>query len=154
MEPTPSKNQFVRVAAISALLVLLVFALTGCSIPRPSQHHQSSSVLQFLYPDENQPYVAPQTPTLRLPLRVGRYEGARRATLGAPLIEFAGEGRICAQVEGSFEVFEIERDGAGEIVRAAVDFQQRCEGSSGGLVGALRFNSNRPLPGSAQPASR
>ena len=71
MEPTPSKSQFVRFTAITALLVLLAFALTGCSFPHQSQHHQSSSVVQFLYPDENQPYVVPQTPTLRLPLRVG-----------------------------------------------------------------------------------
>jgi rhombotail lipoprotein len=71
MEATPSKSQTVRIIAIIALLVLLVFALTGCISPRHTQHHRSSSVLQFLYPGDAQPYVAPHIPTLRLPLRVG-----------------------------------------------------------------------------------
>jgi len=34
-------------------------------------HHESSSVVQFLYPDRNDPFIQPQIPTLRLPLRVG-----------------------------------------------------------------------------------
>jgi rhombotail lipoprotein len=35
------------------------------------QHHESSSVVQFLYPDTDLPFIQPQIPTLRLPLRVG-----------------------------------------------------------------------------------
>ncbi len=35
------------------------------------RHHESSSVVQFLYPDRDLPFIQPQIPTLRLPLRVG-----------------------------------------------------------------------------------
>jgi rhombotail lipoprotein len=51
--------------------VLLVFAVTGCFSLRNSRHQQASSVVQFLYPDKNMPFVQPAIPTLRLPLRVG-----------------------------------------------------------------------------------
>jgi rhombotail lipoprotein len=50
---------------------VLVFALTGCATWRDARQHQSSSVVQFLYPDKDQPVVQPSIPTLRLPLRVG-----------------------------------------------------------------------------------
>jgi len=51
-----------------ACLFLLAFA--GCASFRNSRH-QASSVVQFLYPDKNQPFVQPAIPTLHLPLRVG-----------------------------------------------------------------------------------
>lgn len=88
------------------------------------------------------------------PLAVGVFEGARRSVPGAPVLDFSGEGRTCSEPEGRFEVFELERDGSGQVVRLAVDFEQRCRGSSEGLVGSVRHNSARPLPGGAQPASR
>ncbi len=53
---------------LSAGLILL---LTGCVGFWQSNHHESSSVLQFLYPGKDQPFVQPSIPTLRLPLRVG-----------------------------------------------------------------------------------
>lgn len=46
-------------------------ALTGCASLWRSSRHQSSSVVQFLYPGKDQPFVQPGIPTLRLPLRVG-----------------------------------------------------------------------------------
>jgi rhombotail lipoprotein len=51
--------------------VLLILVLTGCVSFRNSHHHQASSVVHFLYPDKDQPFVEPGIPTLRLPLRVG-----------------------------------------------------------------------------------
>lgn len=45
--------------------------LTGCTSLWNSHRHQSSSVVQFLYPGKDQPFVQPSIPTLRLPLRVG-----------------------------------------------------------------------------------
>jgi len=48
-----------------------VLTLTGCLSLRNSSHHQSSSVVQFFYPGNDQPFVQPTIPTLRLPLRVG-----------------------------------------------------------------------------------
>jgi len=70
MESDPSPTPTPRVIAITALLVLLIVALTGCAMPSHSSH-QSSSVVQFLYPTDDRPLVAPQIPTLRLPLTVG-----------------------------------------------------------------------------------
>ena len=57
---------------ISCVLVATgLLALTGCASLWQSHRHQSSSVVQFLYPGKDQPFVQPGIPTLRLPLRVG-----------------------------------------------------------------------------------
>jgi len=42
----------------------------GCAFNWNPRHHQASSVVQFLYPGKDQPFVQPSKPTLRLPLRV------------------------------------------------------------------------------------
>lgn len=70
MESIPSQNNLPRIIAIAALAVLLLIALTGCSMPTRSSH-KSSSIVQFLYPTDDRPVVKPRIPTLRLPLRVG-----------------------------------------------------------------------------------
>jgi len=55
-----------------ALAALLAFGLTGCvGMWGQRRHHEASSVVQFLYPDMDLPFIQPQIPTLRLPLRVG-----------------------------------------------------------------------------------
>jgi rhombotail lipoprotein len=48
-----------------------LLALTGCTPFWSTHHHQANSVVQFLYPDKNEPFNQPSIPTLRLPLRVG-----------------------------------------------------------------------------------
>ena len=56
----------------SALALLLTLSLTGCvGMWGRVRHHESSSVVQFLYPNKDLPFIQPQIPTLRLPLRVG-----------------------------------------------------------------------------------
>lgn len=56
----------------SLLAVLLAFSLSGCAgMWGQRRHHEASSVVQFLYPDRDLPFVQPEIPTLRLPLRVG-----------------------------------------------------------------------------------
>ncbi len=61
-----------RLIALALLAVVLLFMLTGCTTWWGNRrHHEASSVVQFLYPDKNLPFVQPQIPTLRLPLRVG-----------------------------------------------------------------------------------
>lgn len=50
---------------------LLSVALTGCVSLWNTQRHQANSVVQFLYPGKNEPFVQPRIPTLSLPLRVG-----------------------------------------------------------------------------------
>lgn len=46
-------------------------SLTGCTSLWRQNRHQASSVVQFLYPGNDQPFIQPSIPTLRLPLRVG-----------------------------------------------------------------------------------
>jgi rhombotail lipoprotein len=52
------------------LALFATLAFTGCTSLHNMGRHESSSVVQFLYPDK-QIVVTPSTPTLRLPLRVG-----------------------------------------------------------------------------------
>ena len=56
----------------SLLLAVLTLSLTGCAgFWGDHDRHEASSVVQFLYPDKNLPFIQPQIPTLRLPLRIG-----------------------------------------------------------------------------------
>lgn len=65
--PTPVRRAVVLLAAAASCL-----AFSGCaSFWRDSRVHEASSVVQFLYPDQNLPFIEPQIPTLRLPLKVG-----------------------------------------------------------------------------------
>jgi rhombotail lipoprotein len=52
----------------STALLLLCAALAGCSTP---SKHTATSAVDFLYPNVREPVVTPETPVLRLPLRVG-----------------------------------------------------------------------------------
>lgn len=52
-------------------IALAAFVLSGCTSIWRTHNHQSSSVVQFLYPGKDQPFIQPSIPTLRLPLRVG-----------------------------------------------------------------------------------
>ena len=69
--PSP-RHRRVRRLLRPALAGLLLLGLSGCvsfwDIRR--EKHEGSSVVQFLYPDKT-PYIQPEIPTLRLPLRVG-----------------------------------------------------------------------------------
>jgi len=51
---------------------LLLTLLSGCvGFWGQRSHHEASSIVQFLYPNKETPFVQPQIPTLHLPLRVG-----------------------------------------------------------------------------------
>lgn len=54
----------------AAAAVCLCLSIVGCA-STPQTRHASTSVVDFLYPDVKEPVVAPGTPELRLPLRVG-----------------------------------------------------------------------------------
>lgn len=58
-----------RLPLLATLAALAV--LSGCAVWSGRRAHRASSVVNFLYPDENQPLVIPSTPELELPLRVG-----------------------------------------------------------------------------------
>ncbi|MDQ6954018.1 MAG: rhombotarget lipoprotein [Mariprofundaceae bacterium] len=61
----PSKK---KITVITLMLTFCIF-LTSCSIMR-EQHH-SSSVVQYLYPDQKDQIITPSIPRLTLPLKVG-----------------------------------------------------------------------------------
>lgn len=79
------------------------------------------------------------------PLQKGKYLDARRYAFrnGHPGIDISGHGRGCNQIDGSFEVLEIEYDPYGRIAILAMDFKQCCDGR-GLLKGSVRFNSSIP----------
>lgn len=62
--------KFTRPLLVCGLLATGL-AFSGCLFLGQRQHRQSSSVVQFLYPGEDRPFVVPGIPTLRLPLKVG-----------------------------------------------------------------------------------
>lgn len=61
----------IRTAASAFLLLTLGLLVSGCAFWPGRSAHRASSVVAFLYPDEQQPLVTPSTPELALPLRVG-----------------------------------------------------------------------------------
>ena len=65
MKSRPTQLSLITLATVSALL------LAGCTSLWRQNRHQASSVVQFLYPGKDQPFIQPSIPTLRLPLRVG-----------------------------------------------------------------------------------
>jgi len=72
MEKFPARRVPASRWLFAAVGVLLVFGLTGCVGPwGDRRRHEASSVVQFLYPGNDLPFIQPQVPTLRLPLRVG-----------------------------------------------------------------------------------
>lgn len=72
MKKPPARPQIVRCLALAALAVALLCLATGCvGLWGRRSHHEASSVVRFLYSGKDQPFIQPQIPTLRLPLRVG-----------------------------------------------------------------------------------
>ena len=65
MKSRPAQLCLIALATAGTLL------LAGCTSLWRQNRHQSSSVVQFLYPGKDQPFIQPSIPTLRLPLRVG-----------------------------------------------------------------------------------
>jgi hypothetical protein len=83
------------------------------------------------------------------PLAVGAYENATRFPFQAdtePGLSIYGDGRGCNTLTGRFDVREIDYGTSDEILSFAADFEQHCEGMEPALLGAIRFNSDIPLP--------
>ena len=81
-------------------------------------------------------------------LVAGSYENTERFAFkspGHPGLDFTGDGRGCNTSTGRFNLLEIERDAAGQVVKLAIDFEQHCEGGVPALFGQVRFNSDVPL---------
>ncbi|MDQ5977952.1 MAG: hypothetical protein QG602_924 [Verrucomicrobiota bacterium] len=72
MNSTQPAHRSVHRLFTAVIAASLVLSLTGCAgFWGQRRHHEASSVVQFLYPDKALPFVQPEIPTLRLPLRVG-----------------------------------------------------------------------------------
>lgn len=82
-------------------------------------------------------------------IQVGSYENALRyQTIGSdnPELSIFGDGRSCNTSTGRFDVLEVEYDSNGDVLVAAIDFEQYCDGSAAGLTGYLRVGSSLPIP--------
>ena len=80
---------------------------------------------------------------------VGTYNGATRYPFQAaadPGLSLSGDGRGCNQLTGSFDVLDVLYDINGDVLSAAIDFEQFCEGGPEKLVGYLRIGSTIPIP--------
>lgn len=85
-------------------------------------------------------------PPLGTPFTAGAYENAQRfafADPGRPGLDISGAGRGCNTVTGRFDVLDFQAVGD-TVQRAAIDFEQHCEGASAALRGELRINYVRP----------
>ncbi len=88
-------------------------------------------------------FVAPRE-ALLVP---GPYEDARRYPFQPPRlpgIDVSGAHRGCNEIEGRFDVLEIEYGPGEEIERFAARFEQHCEGDKPALRGLVMFNSLGP----------
>jgi hypothetical protein len=54
-----------------------------------------------------------------------------------------GSGSCSSSLTGRFRIHEINFNSSGRVDRLAADFEQRCQGATGSLFGAIRYNSTR-----------
>ncbi len=106
----------------------------------------TAGVHLWAYPDGNllNHFDVEFAPASGQRLAPGTYENAREmpAHDGHPGIDVRG-ARGCGLYGqgGRFVVYEVEYDPAGHVSKLAADFEEHCAGSSGGIFGAVRFNS-------------
>ncbi len=115
MNPSITPRRLIVVLLAAALAL----SLTGCvGMWGQRRHHEASSVVQFLYPDKALPFVQPEIPTLRLPLRVGV----------AFVPASTGSGRNFSRISANFteqQKTELMRQVAGQF--KALPFVQSIE---------------------------
>jgi hypothetical protein len=76
------------------------------------------------------------------PLEPGKYDDATLFPFNGnndPGIDIAGDGRSCESAKGSFEVYEAEYDGDGNLLVFSADFTQKCDDASAALRGNVRY---------------
>lgn len=81
---------------------------------------------------------------------VGAYENATRfpfQAADANGLSLFGNGRGCNQLTGRFDVYEISYDVNGDVLTAAIDFEQTCDGGPGKAIGSVRIGSTVPIAG-------
>lgn len=78
-------------------------------------------------------------------LSPGVYSGATRFAFSDPNepgMDVSGNGRGCNTLTGSFEVFQAEYDGMGNVTVFSADFAQHCEGGEPALNGKIRWRAD------------
>jgi hypothetical protein len=81
-------------------------------------------------------------------LAAGSYIRAERwpfQASGRPGLSISGDGRGCNTLTGKFDVDELVRGPAGELLVFQATFEQHCEGGRPALFGRIRID-NRPPP--------
>ena len=77
-------------------------------------------------------------------LAMGVYLNATRSPFNAADengFDFSGDGRGCNNLEANFTIHEIEFDIDYTLLKLNLDFEQRCDNSSGLLKGTVRYNA-------------
>lgn len=76
-------------------------------------------------------------------LKVGEYNDAVRYPFNSNVngVSFSGSGRGCNTLTGSFKVYDVAYDNAGQLLRLSADFTQYCEGGKPALNGRVRYRS-------------
>jgi hypothetical protein len=76
-------------------------------------------------------------------LTVGEYPDAKRFPFSgtSPGLEFSGKGRANNKLTGAFAVWELEIEN-NQIVKLAIDFEQRTAPEKPPVTGKIRFNSS------------
>ena len=85
-------------------------------------------------------------------LMVGSYTNAERDPFNgsAPGLSIFGNGRGCNTLCGSFQIYELDTDGSGNITHLWLTFTQYCECFMAPMTGEIRYNSQlapaAPMP--------
>src|ERR1017187_1571531 len=81
-------------------------------------------------------------------LMVGSYTNAERDPFNgsAPGLSIFGNGRGCNTLCGSFQIYELDTDGSGNITHLWLTFTQYCECGTAPMTGEIRYNSQLAPP--------
>jgi hypothetical protein len=104
--------------------------------------HNSSNGVSIDYNEKKVNFSCSFRPFKGQKLVPGMYKNAERwanSTNGTPGLDVSGCGRGHNEIQGEFEIFEIEYDEKGKVISFAADFKMNS------LRGAVRFNSNYPV---------
>ncbi len=83
-------------------------------------------------------FAAPQNKILA----AGSYQNAKDPPTppdASPGLNFSGDGRGCSEIQGQFEITEIEWDGQGKLVKFRASFSQTCDDLKPVLKGVFQF---------------
>jgi hypothetical protein len=103
--------------------------------------HNSSNGVSIDYNEKKVNFSCSFRPFKGQKLVPGMYKNAERwaNSNGTPGLDVSGCGRGHNEIQGEFEIFEIEYDEKGKVISFAADFKMNS------LRGAVRFNSNYPV---------